>query len=173
MVENNSTTSATENEEFVITRVLDAPRELVFKVWTEAEHMQHWWGPKGLSIIVVKLDVRPGGIFHYIMRDPDGNEMWGRFTYREIAAPERIVFVNSFSDAEGNITRPPFDEPWPMEILNTVTFSELDGKTTLTLRSIPVNATKEEVLVFQSGFESMEQGYGGTFDKLAEYLAEV
>ncbi|MDF2717061.1 MAG: activator of Hsp90 ATPase 1 family protein [Paenibacillus sp.] len=164
--------NATENE-FVITRVLNAPRELVFKVWTEARHLEHWWGPKGLSVSASKMDLQPGGIFHYIMRAPDGNEMWGRFTYREIAAPERIVFVNSFSDSEGGITRPPFSETWPSEILNTVTLSEADGKTTITLRSIPINATKEEMLVFQSGFESMEQGYGGTFDQLAEYLAKV
>lgn len=172
MIENIGTTNA-EHEEFVITRVLNAPRELVFKVWTEAEHMEHWWGPKGLSVKVFQLDLRPGGIFHYSMRAPDGHEMWGRFIFREIAAPERIVFVNSFSDVEGNITRPPFSDTWPQEILNTVILSEADGQTTLTLRSIPINATKEEVLVFQEGFESMEQGYGGTFDQLAEYLAKV
>lgn len=173
MSENMNTTNAAENEEFEITRVLDAPRELVFKVWTEAKHLEHWWGPKGLSVSAAKLDLRPGGIFHYKMRDPDGNEMWGRFTFREIAAPERIVFVNSFSDAEGSITPPPFDDPWPSEILNTVTLSEHDGKTTLTLKSTPINATEEEVRVFQSGFDSMEQGYGGTFDQLADYLAKV
>ncbi|WP_028612708.1 SRPBCC family protein [Paenibacillus harenae] len=172
MSESNGTTSGAEKE-FVITRVLNAPRELVFKVWTEAEHMAHWWGPKGLTLSVVKLDLQPGGIFHYIMRTPDGDEMWGRFLYREIVAPERIVFVNSFSDAEANITRPPFDDPWPLEILNTVTLAEDNGKTTLTLKSSPINATAEEVQVFQAGFDSMEQGYGGTFDQLSEYLEKV
>ena len=172
MTDNDATTNVTEKE-FVITRILNAPRELVFKVWTEAEHMERWWGPKGLSLSVAKLDPRPGGIFHYIMRTPDGHEMWGRFIFRELVAPERIVFVNSFSDPEGNITPPPFSDPWPKEILNTVTLTEDGGKTKLTLRSVPINATADEVLVFQSGFESMEEGYGGTFDQLAEHLAKL
>ncbi|NBD23713.1 SRPBCC domain-containing protein [Paenibacillus glycinis] len=160
--------------EFVITRVFDAPRELVFKVWTEAAHMERWWGPKGLALSVAKLEFRPGGMFHYIMRTPDGHEMWGRFVFREIAAPERIVFVNSFSDAEGGITAPPFEDPWPSEILNTVTLAEeADGRTMLTLVSAPVNATDEEVRVFKEGFASMDEGYGGTFDQLAAYLAQV
>lgn len=166
MAENNG-------KEFVITRVLQAPRDLVFKLWTEAEHLERWWGPKGLSLSVAKLDARPGGIFHYIMKSPDGGEMWGKFVFREIDRPERISFVNSFSDAEGRVTPPPFDDPWPREILNTVTFAENNGVTTVTLRSMPVNATEEEVRVFQSGFDSMEEGYGGTFDKLAEHLASL
>ncbi|MBD2872339.1 SRPBCC domain-containing protein [Paenibacillus arenilitoris] len=172
MTDNVDATKAANNE-FVITRELDAPRELVFKAWTEPEHLQRWWGPKGLTITVVKLDLRPGGLFHYIMRTPEGDETWGRFAYREITAPERLVYVNSFSDPEGGIVRPPFDDPWPLEILNTVTLEEQDGKTTVTISAIPVNASEEETRVFRAGFESMEQGYGGTFDQLAEHLAAL
>ena len=75
---------------FLFTREFDAPRDLVFKAWTERERLQEWWGPQGFGIRVAKLDLRPGGVFHYGMQTPDGREVWGRFAYREIAAPERL-----------------------------------------------------------------------------------
>ncbi len=160
--------------DFVITRVFDAPRDLVWKAWTEAPRLAEWWGPKGCAIRVVKLDVRPGGIFHYAMQFKPGHDMWGRFVYREIVPPERLVYVSSFSDENGGITRAPFSQlnnTWPLEVLNTVTLSEEGGKTTLTVRGAPINATEEERKTFTSMFASMQQGFGGTFDKLAEYLA--
>jgi len=160
------------DREFVITRVFDAPRELVFKAFSEAERLAQWWGPKGCTIRVSKLEFRPGGIFHYSMQFPNGAEWWGRFVYREIVAPERIVWVNSFSDEAGNITRAPFGETVPLEILNTVTLSEQDGTTTLTLRAGPITATEAERETFDSMHDSMRQGYGGTWDQLAEYLAK-
>jgi uncharacterized protein YndB with AHSA1/START domain len=169
---NNITTNADEFE-FIITRIFDAPRELVFKAWTESEHLKHWWGPKGFTFGVSKLDFRPGGIFHYSMRSPDGHEMWGKFVYREIVVPEKIVFINSFSDEEGNTVRAPFSPTWPLEVLNTLTLSENEGKTTLTLRGGPINATEEERKTYEAGFESMKQGFGGTFDQLADYLAKA
>src|SRR5262249_54943670 len=98
----------------------------------------------------------------------------GRFVYREIVAPERLVFVISFSDAEGGITRAPFPQlqnRWPLEILNVVRLTELDGETTLTLRGGPLNASEEERAMYASNADSMRQGFGGTFDKLADYLA--
>jgi uncharacterized protein YndB with AHSA1/START domain len=159
--------------ELVITRTFDAPRELVFKAWTESEHLKHWWGPKGFTMNVSKLDLHPGGVFHYSMRSPDGHEMWGKFVYREIVAPEKIVFINSFSDEEGNITRAPFSPTWPLEVLNTLTLSEIEGKTRLTLRGGPINATEEERRTYEAGFESMKQGFGGTLDQLADYLARA
>lgn len=87
--------------------------------------------------------------------------------------PKKIVFVNSFSDVEGTITRAPFNPTWPLEVLNTLTLSENEGKTTLVLRGGPINATEEERRVFRAGFESMKQGFGGTFDQLADYLARM
>ena len=162
--------SAPATPEFVITRVFDAPHELVWKAWTEAERLAQWWGPKGAKIRVVKLDFKPGGMFHYAMQFKPGHDMWGRFIYREIAAPEQLVFVNSFSDANGGITRAPHAQlggKWPLEVLNTLTLTEQGGKTTLTLRGGPINATEEERRMFVSMFDSMRQGFGGTFDQLA------
>jgi uncharacterized protein YndB with AHSA1/START domain len=163
-------------KEFVISRVFDAPRKLVWSAWTEAERLAQWWGPKGSKIRVIKLDVRPGGMFHYAMQSKPGQEMFGRFVYREIAAPERLVFVTSFSDANGGITRAPFPQlgqTWPLEVLNTLTLAEQGGKTTLSLRGGPINATQEELETFVGMFASMRQGFTGTFDKLADHLAKA
>ena len=168
-----STPAVGSGRDFVITRVLDAPRELVFKAWTQPERMREWWGPKGFSMLSLKLDLRPGGTLHYGMRAPNGSEMWGKFVYREIAAPERIVFVNSFSDEKGGLTRHPLSPSWPREILTTLTFTEHEGKTTLRLQGRPMNATEEERKVFEAGFTSMQQGFGGTLDQLAAYLAKA
>lgn len=156
--------------DFVVTRSFDAPRALVWKVYTEIEHLKHWWGPKGFTWIGGTLDFRPGGLFHYGMRSPDGHEMWGKFVYREIAQPEKIVFTNSFSDKDGGTTRAPFAPDWPLEVLNTVTLIEHNGRTTLTMRGAPFNATPAELARFDAMRPSMDQGFAGTFDQLAEYL---
>lgn len=159
--------------EFTISRTFNAPRELVYKVFSEAEHLAQWWGPKGFKMMVTKLDFKPGGVFHYSMQSPEGMEMWGRFVYQEMVKPERIVFVNSFSDKDGNITRAPFSPNWPLEVRNVLTLIEKDGKTTLTLHGGPINANKEERKAFNDMFPSMEQGFGGTFDQLRDYLTEI
>jgi uncharacterized protein YndB with AHSA1/START domain len=158
-------------EEFVISREFDAPRDLVFAAWTEPERLAQWWGPKGFKLNVAKVDLRPGGVFHYGMTAPDGSTMWGKFTYREIAPPERLVFVVSFSDENGGMTRHPMAPTWPQEMLNVVTFSEHGEKTTITLRSSAYNATEEERATFKAGHASMKGGFTGTFDQLAAYLA--
>jgi uncharacterized protein YndB with AHSA1/START domain len=162
-----------ENNELVITRDFDAPRELVFKVWSEAEHLKHWWGPKGFKISVAGFDFRPGGYFHYNMRASDGNEMWGKFVYYEIESPEKIVYGNSFSDPEGNIVPAPFSPTFPLEIRNFITFAEIDGKTRITHRGSPIHASEDGLNLFISMFESMKQGFGGTFDQLEDYLTKV
>ena len=161
-----------KRNEFVFTRVFGAPRKLVFKAWSEATRLAQWWGPKGSDIDIKKLEFRPGGIFHYSMSFGE-QKMWGKFVYREIVEPERIVFISSFADEDGNVIQSPMLHPWPLEILNTVTFTENDGKTTLSLRGRPINATEEEYSKFEEMQKSMEQGFGGTFDQLAEYLQKI
>jgi uncharacterized protein YndB with AHSA1/START domain len=157
-------------EDFVISRVFDAPRELVFKAWTECDRLKEWWGPKGFTMTSCKLDLRPGGVFHYALRSPGGQEMWGKFEYREVAAPERIVFINSFSDENGGLTRHPGSATWPLQVMNTLTFTESCGKTTVTLRGGPYDATADERKTFGQSHASMQQGFGGTFDQLDAYL---
>jgi uncharacterized protein YndB with AHSA1/START domain len=165
--------TASAGQEFVVSRVLNAPRALVFKAWTESERLAQWWGPKGMQLSINKMDLQPGGIFHYRMQTPDGQTMWGRFTFREIQAPERLVFVVSFADEQANPQRHPFSAEWPLETLTTVTFTEEDGKTTMTMRGIPINATETECKTFQAGHGSMQQGWGGTLEQLEAYLAKA
>ncbi len=129
--------------EFASEHDVDAPRDLVWKAWTEPDRLARWWGPAGFEMRVRSLDLRPGGVFHYSIRPPNGREMWGRFVYREVVPQERIVFVNSFSDANCGVTRNPWIAGWPLEVLNTLTLSEHDGKTKLTLRGGPINASEE------------------------------
>ena len=163
---------ASGERELVIIHVFNAPRDLVWQAFTEADRLARWWGPAGFTMLVRTLDFRPGGVLHYAQRSPDGHVMWGRFDYREIQAPERIVFVNSFADEEGNVIRAPFSPTWPLEILNTVTFSESEGQTTVTLHGGPIDATEEERETFRNAQDSIRQGFAGTFDQLAAYLAE-
>jgi uncharacterized protein YndB with AHSA1/START domain len=165
--------SAEVDKEFVISREFDAPRELVWKAWTERDRLMQWFGPKGFRMTAARLDFRPGGIFHYCLRSPSGQDMWGKFVYREIVAPQRIVLVNSFSDEKGNLTRHPMSPTWPLEMLTTTTFAEFQGRTTVTVRWNALNATEAERKTFDTSHDGMRMGWTGTFDQLAEYLAEA
>jgi uncharacterized protein YndB with AHSA1/START domain len=170
-----TTTDAKQSadKEFIISRVFDAPRDLVWKAFTECEHLKHWWGPKGFKMLSCKLDLRPGGIFHYCLQSPNGQEMWGKFIYREIVPPERLVHTVSFSDEKQGVTRHPMSPTWPLETLATATLTERGGKTTLTVRWTPHNATDEERATFAASHDGMRQGWTGTMDQLAEYLAKA
>jgi len=159
--------------EFTISRVVNAPLERLWRAWTDAKQLKHWWGPKGFEIVSTKVDLRPGGVFHYHLRSPDGQDMWGKFIYREIVPQKRLVFVVSFSDEAGGVTRHPMHEKWPLTILSTVTFAEANGKTTVTVIWIPVDATESERKTFEEGRESMNAGWSGTFDRLDDYLAQA
>jgi uncharacterized protein YndB with AHSA1/START domain len=164
---------AMQMREFVVTREFAAPRDLVWRAWTQAEHLKQWFGPKGFTIPVCSLDFRAGGEFHYCMKSPDGHEMWGKWTFREIVPPEKLVVVVSFSDAKRGVTRHPLSATWPLETLSTTTLTERDGRTTLELRWVAINATEAERKTFDSSHESMTQGWGGTMEQLTAYLAKV
>ena len=158
---------------FTISHTFDAPRELVFRVWSEREHLAHWFGPKGMEIFHCTNDPRPGGIMHYGMRGANGFEMWGRWLYREITPPRRLVFVTSFSDPERRVARAPFPGQWPQEMLTTVDFEEVGGRTKVTVRSAAINATEEERSTFDDAHVSMNAGWSGTFEQLAGYLSTL
>ncbi len=161
-------------EDFVMSRVFDVPRDLLWKCFTEPERMKQWWGPKGFKVLSVKMDLRPGGSYHYGMQSPDGHAMWGKFVFREVVPQERLVFINSFSDEKGGITRHPGNENWPLELLSSFTFEDMpDGKTKFTVRWAPHNANEEERKSFDTNRDSMRQGWGGTMDKLEAYLTRA
>ena len=161
---------------FVITRVFRAPRELVFDAWTKREHLMHWMGPKGTTIARATLDLRPGGSFHYGMQSPDGHMMWGKWTFREIVRPERLVVVVAFSDESGGVARHPFVPNWPLETLSTMTFDEHAGigrGTTVVLQWAPHHASDAERQVFAASHAGMEQGWRGTMEQFEAYLATL
>ncbi len=166
------TKTATSLNEFVTYRVFNAPVERVWLAWTERERLMQWFSPQGYTMTQAELDLRPGGIFHYALRSPDGQEMWGKWVIREIVEPQRLVVVSSFSDAHGGITRHPKSPNWPLQTLSTTTFSEQDGKTTVTIRWTPLDATAVEFKAFTESHNAMRQGWSGTFAQLAAYLSK-
>jgi uncharacterized protein YndB with AHSA1/START domain len=157
---------------FVFTRTINAPRAAVWQAWTERSRLMRWFGPKGFTMPAAKLDFRPGGSFHYCLSAPNGNEMWGKFVYREIEPLERIVLVSSFSDEDGNITRHPLSAAWPLEMLSTTTFTEAAGQTDIRLEWEPLNPTDEERQTFEASHDGMKHGWIGTFQQLEAYLAQ-
>jgi len=163
--------AAGETKPFVISRTFDVPRDTLWKCFTDPERMRQWWGPKGVTIIASKMDLRPGGTYHYGMRTPDGKEMWGKFVYREITPPERLVFVSAFSDEKGGLTRHPLAPSWPIEMLSMFSFAEAGGKTTFTVTWSPLNPTPEERATFEASHDSMKQGWSETLEQLGAYLA--
>lgn len=158
--------SETLGTPFRLEREFAAPRPLVFAAFTDPRHLMRWWGPKEMSVDRQQMDLRPGGRYHYHLSGANGADVWGRFVFREIAAPERLVFVNSFSDPEGGLTRHPMAPVWPLEILTTLTFAETEGGTRVTLTWEPINATSAEQAAFDLGHDSMRGGWGGSFDRL-------
>ena len=171
-----SVPQAAPERPFVIARVLAAPLELVWRVWTEREHLMRWFGPKGCVIPRCELGLRPGGVFHYTMGVPGAAVMWGKWLFREVVPKRHLVFVSSFSDEHGAITRHPLSSEWPLQTLSTITFAEHAGigrGTTVVVESIPINASAAERAVFAGAQASMQQGWTGTFEQLAAYLAEV
>src|SRR5258708_2449714 len=99
---------ATAADAFEIVRVFDAPRDMVWRAWTEGERLAKWWGPKAFEWIKGSIDLKPGGVFHYGMKNSQGGVMWGRFVFWDIQAPGRLVFVNSFSDEHGGMSQNPW-----------------------------------------------------------------
>lgn len=149
---------AAADRELVISRVFDAPRELVFQVWTDPAHIAQWWGPHGFTtpLETVALDVRPGGEWCIRMLTPQGGEYWMYGVYREIVAPERLVFSYAGSPTPG--------EP-EHETLVTVTFAEVGGKTRMTFRqgAFPTRQSRDD----------HHGGWSECFDELIDYLAEL
>jgi uncharacterized protein YndB with AHSA1/START domain len=166
--------AAASSNDFVISRVFDAPRPFLWRCFTEPERMSQWWGPKGVKLVKSQMDFRVGGTYHYGMQNPDGQLMWGRMIYREISPPERIVFINSFSDETGCLGRHPLATQWPLQMLSIFTFEDAPGgKTRFTVHWSPYEATAEEQAVFDAGHDSMTMGWSGTLERLEAYLPKA
>jgi uncharacterized protein YndB with AHSA1/START domain len=153
--------SSAAKRELVITRVFDAPRELVFKMWTDPRHMARWWGPKGFTNPVCELDVRPGGAIRIDMTGPNARVYPMGGVYREIVEPERIVFTSTaLEDEQGNPG---------LENLNTITFAEHNGKTKLTLHVVVLKAAPDAA----GALAGMEEGWTQSLERLDELVANA
>jgi uncharacterized protein YndB with AHSA1/START domain len=156
---------------FILEHRLRAPRERVYAAWTNVEELKRWFGPRGVNIDTATLDLRPGGLFHYAMRLPDGSLMWGKWRFEEIEAPRRIVSIVAFSDAEATDQRAPWDAEWPLHTISTMTLHDEGNETRMHLHWRSHNASEGERRRFGAGHDSMRQGWGGTIERLDEYLA--
>jgi uncharacterized protein YndB with AHSA1/START domain len=150
-----STAAEAGERELVITRIIDAPRHIVFQAWIEPDRVARWWGPLGFTTVYHDMDIRPGGAFRVCMRSPEGAEHWKQGVYREVVEPERVVFTFAWEDADGKPGH---------QTLVTVTFAERGDKTELRLH--------------QAVFESIarrdghQHGWTSALERFAEYLAE-
>ncbi len=148
--------TSSDGRVLIVSRIIAAPRRLVFKAWTEPEHVARWWGPQGFVTTFCEMDIRVGGRYRLCMRSPEGKDYWKQGVYREIVPPERIVFTFAWEDEHGKPGH---------ELLTTVTFTEHGSGTQLTLR--------------QEGFENIErrnshgEGWTSCFERFAEYVATV
>ncbi len=163
-------TNDSDDLKFELTRTFDVAPEQLWQAFTEARHLENWWGPTG-GCEVKEIDVRPGGRFHYCQTTPQG-EMWGLFVYRDVDRPNRMDYVSSFSDSEGNVARAPFSDLYPLEIMNEARFVAEDGgaRTRWEMRAWPHEASPEEEDFFRNMRTGMRGGYGAVLDGLAEYL---
>lgn len=160
MVENNAknnTTTYEEDRQLVINRVFDAPRELVFEAWTDPKHLAQWWGPKGFTNTVHDIDIRPGGVWRYVMHGPDGVDYYNKIVYIEVVNPERLVYSHGGGDEDDSFQV-------------TVTFAEQGGKTKLTMRMLFKSAEELNKVVKEYG---AIEGANSTLDRLEEQLAKM
>ncbi|HYV90213.1 MAG TPA: SRPBCC family protein [Chitinophagales bacterium] len=157
MTKENEYPNETADRELVITRIINAPRELVFEAWTDPKHIVEWWGPDGFTTTIHEMDVRPGGVWRFIMHGPDGVDYPNRIVYTEIVKPERLVYEHD-SDKEND----------PGQFHVTITFGEQGGKTKLIMHSIFKSA---EALEEVKKFGAVEGG-NQTLNRFEEYLAK-
>jgi uncharacterized protein YndB with AHSA1/START domain len=160
-------------ESLEITRYFTHPIEDVYNAFTTSESLQQWWGPAGFEMEVKTFDFYPEGIFHYVLRDKDGNEMWAKWIINNIREPTKLQLINCFSNEAGETVKAPevpFGADWPMEMILDLEFYTEDGKTRIDLVSFPHNASDASKKVFADNVGNMEQGFGVTFDQLENYL---
>jgi uncharacterized protein YndB with AHSA1/START domain len=156
MAAKNSPDPQTTEHELVMTRVFDAPRNLVFKAWTEPDRIKQWWGPRGFTTLSCEMDQRPGGAWRVRSRSPEGKEYTSQGVFRELVEPERLVFTYAWVDAKGKPGH---------ETLVTVTFAEQSGKTVLTFH--------QGVFASITSRDAHEEGWSSAFELLTEYQAKA
>lgn len=160
MPEANSSTSKSTEEEVHITRIFDAPRELVFNAWADPRQLEHWFAPRGCTIEINAFDFRPGGSFQTSLRTPESYTCLCGGRYLEIVAPERIVYTLFFSDRNGNLVEPAdagADKDWPRETIVRVTFEEIEKGTLLTLHQTVSESVARRTGAYPSWLDMLDR----------------
>lgn len=163
-----TTMEQAERRELVVSRSFNAPREQVWKAFTDPTMVKRWWGPKGFTAPVIESEPKAGGRYLYCMRSPDGKDYWSAGWFKEFTPPERLVAIDSFADREGNIVPAStygLSGDWPLETEMTITFEEEDGGTRLTMREKDVPGGPDH--------DASIQGWNESMDKLAEVLRQT
>ena len=155
----NSPATNTADREIVLTRVFDAPRELVWKVWTDPKHVVHWWGPNGFTTTIEKMDVRPGGVWKHVMHGPDGTDYPNSSVFQEVVKPERIVYALGGGKKGGP----------GAHFVATWTFETLGDKTRVTIRMIFDSQADRDFVIKEYG---AVEGGKQTLERLGEYLKQ-
>lgn len=163
---------STTKEIFVINRTFEAPRDRMFEMWINPEHLSQWMGPAGSTMKLIRSDIRKGGGIFYSMSGDNGT-MYGKANYLEIDRPHKLVYTQHFCDEQENVSRHPMAPTWPETMLTRVVFEEESGDRTrvTVIWEVYGSATPEEVATFINGRSGMTQGWGGSFDRLDEYVA--
>jgi uncharacterized protein YndB with AHSA1/START domain len=156
MAETSDASTSTAERELVITRVFDAPRELVWKAWTDPELAKQWSGPRGFTAKDFSLDPRPGGEWHLTMHSPETGKLTNRGVVRDSVEPERLVFTFAWDNDDGTPGR---------EMLITITFVERDGKTEMTFTHGVFESAEDR--------DGHSEGWNESFDKLADHLQTI
>ncbi len=161
----------TKLPEYVIERDFDAPREMVWRAWTEPEFLSRWYGP-GVETIIHKFDLEPGGLWLNEMKWGENSDL-SRIEFKEVVAPERLVWHQSSTDADWNVIANPMMPDWPRTVATTVTFQEVGQQTKVRLSWLPFEASDAEIACFAGAMENFGKGWGAGFDMIAEILAEM
>lgn len=156
---------------YVLERTFDAPRELVWKTWTDPALLPRWYGPR-VKTIVHRLELKPGGLW-LIEMQWGGKSHYQRAQYMEVAAPERLVWLHASADADWNVIPSPMMADWPRVLLTTVTFATAGKQTKLRLTWVPHEATAAEIACFAAAIGGADQGWAAGMKLLAELLAEL
>lgn len=157
--------------EYVITRVFDAPRDMVWQIWTDPEMLSRWYGPN-IETIIHQFDLKPGGLWLNEMKMGE-NSMYQKVEFTEIVAPEKLVWHHYSADADWNVAPNPMMPDWPRGLLTTVTFEEVDGKTSVRLSQIPMDASDAEIACFTQMMSGMDSGWGSGYTIIDDIIAEL
>ncbi|UZD23623.1 SRPBCC domain-containing protein [Algoriphagus halophytocola] len=158
-----------------ITRYFSKSKEEVYQAFTTAESLKQWWGPTGFEMEVKTFEFYPEGRVHFVLKNKEGYKMWAKWIIQEIEESSKLQFINSFSNEAGETVKAPevpFGPNWPMEMIVDLEFYEEAGKTRIDLVSLAHNASEASKQVFEENICNMEQGFGGTFDQLENYLSK-